>query len=847
MLEISTPSNTHRKLKALALSLLASLVLARYARGYEQSAARSGTAAPAAGAKAYFQKAQVLLKQGDASDALAEVRAGLRLAPRSVMGLNLLGIILDREGKHPEALAAFQAALHVAPDSTMTHNNLGDFYVEAGKPALAESEFRSTLRLDPKNRAASYNLGSILLARHDARQAIEYLERVKPPDAGSLFQLVEAYLATGNKAKALSTAQTLSAQEPQDVKVHFSLGVLLASAQQFQAAIHELELADALKPGTFEILHDLGGAYLHAAEDAKAEAVLDRALTLRPDSVNTLYLEAQAYNHQKNYLKAFELLFRARKLDPKNTDVIFLLARLSMKQDYFEDAIPVLEEGVKLAPNRPDLHAALGESYFSAGNLEKALEQFRILLRLDPAASSYAFMGLYYRRKGQFDEAKKYFLEGLQKDPHNQECLYNLGFIADKQGDFRTAESYLERALQLNPDFGNALYELASVKIGEKKFAEAAPLLKHYVEIYPNEAQGYYKLAITERTLHQSEAAQRDFKIFETLAKNPPSGSLPFQHFFESVSQKVSLPPEEQAQADLRDLLLLVKQHPDRPKYLYLLAQTYLKLGETVPARETLTRLRQLSGGDVRTLVGEGVLLARYKLYQDSIQYFQLAVAADPGSDDAKYDLANACFETHDYADALAWLQKITPLGKKRVSYLALYADTEAHLGNFREAESNYRQAIKQSPDQDAYYLSLALTELRAGDAAAAAQTLQQGEDRIPDSGRILWGQGVLAVIQGNNQKAQQDFERAQDLMPQWESSYSALGTFYFETGQFSKAQKTLDRYARLFPRGGLNVRKLRQVLSAYSGQGTQAPQPLSPQERTAFLAMALTLAERSP
>ncbi|MGH9432659.1 MAG: tetratricopeptide repeat protein, partial [Terriglobia bacterium] len=590
-----------------------------------------------------------------------------------------------------------------------------------------------------------------------------------------------------------------------------------------------------------------GGAYLRAGEDAKAEAALDRALARRPDSVNTLYLEAQAYTRENHYLQAFQLLFRARQLDPKNTDVIFLLARLSMMQSYFEDAIPVLEQGVKIDPNRPDLHAALGESYFSAGDLDKAYVQFRTLLKLDPLASSYAFMGLYYLHKGQFDEAKKNFQQGVERDGHNLECLYNLGFIADKQGDFQAAEKFLNQVLQLNPDYGNALYELAGVKIAEKKFAEALPLLRHYVQLNPNESKGYYKLAITERSLHQTQAADADFKVFETLAKNPPSGPMPFQHFLQGVSQKVSLPPQEQAQADLHDLIQQVKLHPERPRLLYLLAETYLKLGQIPEALKTLSDLRQVSGGDVRTLVGEGVLLARYKLYPDAIQYFQMAVAADSSSDDAKYDLADAYFEAGDDAHALEWLQKISPQGRNQASCLALRGDTEAHLGHFSEAESSFRKAIQQSPDEDLYYLSLALTQMRAEDAASAQQTLQRGEDRIPDSGKILWGRGVLAVVQGKDQEAQEYFERAQDLLPQWESSYSALGTFYFETGQFSKAQETLDRYARLFPHGGLNVEKLRQVLSSYDHQDRPESLSLSPQGRTQFLAMALALADRNP
>ena len=56
------------------------------------------------------------------------------------------------------------------------------------------------------------------------------------------------------------------------------------------------------------------------------------------------------------------------------------MAQISMSQNYFEDAIPLLESGLQIAPQRADLIAALGESYFMAGKVDKAIDQFTELL-----------------------------------------------------------------------------------------------------------------------------------------------------------------------------------------------------------------------------------------------------------------------------------------------------------------------------------------------------------------------------------------------------------------------------------------------------------------------------------
>lgn len=830
-----------------SLQLIATLTaLALVATGMP-SAAFAGTAitSPRSGDERFVQARQ-LLAQGELGEALAAVKRGLASEPQSVEGLNLLGIILARQGRQQEALAAFESALKADPFSLETHNNLGDLYVGERRLRLAEREFRAALRLNPADRTANYNLGAILLSRHAAGEALRYLLRVTPADEATRFEVVEAYLKMNHTAKALALAQSLSEAEPHDVRLHFSLGILLASARQYGPAIHELELADALQPGNFGIVRALGECYLHQADYSKADQTFDRALSLQPNSVSTLYLQAQAYTHEKKILQAFQLLFRARRLAPKNTDVILLLARLSMQQSYYEDAIPLLEEGVRIAPDRGDLRAALGESYFAAGKTQKAYQEFQELLRIHPSASSDVFMGLYYRDVGELKRAQDYFTDGLKLDPRNTDCLYNLGLIAEKHGDHDVAETWLKKALAINPHFGDALFELATVEMQKREYARAIPLLRQCVAIDPNQPTAYYKLAIAEHNLQQTQAAERDLKIFETLAKNPSSVPVPFQRFLVSVSHKVSLPPEQQAQLDLRELSQEVKAHPDRPRSVYLLAQSYLKLGQVPEALATLSRLRDLSRGDMRTMIGAGVLLARYRIYTEAIKYFQAALAANPGSDDAKYDIADAYFGMRDYGQAFRWLQNMSPRSRNDPGALALLGGVDSHLGRLSEAEAIFRKAIQTSPDNDVYYLSLAMTQLQMGDLAGARQTLVQGQARIPDSGRLFWGMAVLSVVRGNDPRAEADFRRALDLMPEWESSYSALGTFYFETGQISSAERILDQYSQIFPHGALNVGMLRRLLASASQEKRPAVVSLSPQERSQFLQMALVLADSS-
>ena len=792
-----------------------------------------------------FPDVETLVQQGHLDEAETEMRKQIQQHP-SVEGYNLLGIIESDRQDFPDAVAAFHQALQLSPKSAQTHNNLGNVYVAQKKLDLAEKEFRTALRLEPANRDANYNLGVLLMAQGAPAEAIAHFERVRPANLETSLNLVRAYLESKRAADALRMAGELSQQHKSDVKVHFSLGVLLASEGQYKPAQLELEKADALHPGTFEISYNLGQALLRNGEYHQAELVLNRALALKPESPETLYLLAQVLAAESRPMDALALLVRAHKIATGNTDIILLMAQISISQNYFEDAIPLLESGVALAPQRADLHAALGESYLKSDRTEKAIEEFNKVIAIEPSAQSYALLGLSYQRLGRFDEAKQNFQQGLNLDPHNAGCLFNLGLIAERQGDAASADTRFQEVLRLNPSFADALLELANLRAAEKRFPEAADLLRKYVKVSRNPATGYYKLAMVERSLHQTAAADADLNRFQTLSKNVSGGEYPNEHLFDYLDSRSKLDPRARNQMDIAEIREQLRNHPDQPEGLYLLAEAYLKSGKVEEARSTIAQLDKVSANDYRILTGAGVLLARYHLYDDAIQHFQAALQANSNADEIKFDLADAYFRKGLYRQALDAAQQVSEQGRKDDAYLALLGDIYTHLGDAAGAEEIYRNAITRNPDNDQDYLALALLQFREHNVAGAKQTLLQGQARIPGSGKILWGLGIASALEGNTTEAEQHFEHAVDLLPEWPGSYSTLGVFYFETGQIDKAKEVLNRFKNSGERGALDINRIEQVLAQAPATPSAANEPMTMANREQLLRFALSLADRT-
>ena len=793
-----------------------------------------------------FAEVKTLVQQGRLDEARAAILVQLQQMPESIEGYNLLGIIESNQHDIKNAQSAFEQALKLAPNSTKTHNNLGNLLLGENKLDLAEREFRTVLAIDPRNADGNYNIGLLLMAKAKPSEAILHFERVRPANVATKLNLIRAYFEAKRPAEALRNAAEVSIQNKDDLQLHFSLGLLLASEKQYKNAQLELEQAEALAPGTFEILYNLALSMLRNGAYPQAELVANRALKLKPDSLETLYLLAEIESDESRPLDALDLLVRAHKIAPENTDIIYLMAQISISQNYFEDAIPLLESGVQLAPRRPDLLAALGESYFMAGKVDSAIVDFIKLIDIEPSSRSYAFLGLSYRHLGRFDEARSYFQKGLKLDPHNPTCLFNLGYMSERQGEIADAESKFVEVLRANPDYADALLELANLRMAAKKLPEAEQLLRRYVRVSHDPSTGYYKLAMVERSLHETEAADRDLGVFQTMSKDVAAGPYPYEHLFDYLDSRSKLAPGAKQQLDLQELIAQIQKHPDQPEDLYLLAETYMKTGDVENAKTAIDQLDKISAGDYRTMTGVGVLLARYHSYDAAIQHFEAALAVNPQMDEARFNLMNAYFRKGQYASALDISKEISESGRKDDAYLALLGDVYAHLGDSVRAMEIYQDAIRRNPDNDQDYLSLALLQFRDANLAEAKQTLLKGQARVPGSGKILWGLGIADVLEGKTGEAADHLERAVDVMPEWPGSYSTLGVFYFETGQIAKAKEVLNRFKNSGIRGGPDVSRIAQVLEQSTETNIDADQPMTKANREQLLQLALSLADRT-
>jgi len=187
---------------------------------------------------------------------------------------------------------------------------------------------------------------------------------------------------------------------------------------------------------------------------AKALPAVERALEL-DDRLAPAYASLGAIRTKMYDFPAAEIAHqRAIKLDPNYATsyhwygdmLINFLGRP-------EDAAPLLEIALELDPLSPSIIVTLGQAYEGLGLFDEAMNQYTRAKDIAPdyPGSYFVIARLYHFARGRLDEAVRWRLEGLKRNPGQVNALSNQGLTYLDLGDDERAGRLIRQAYELSP------------------------------------------------------------------------------------------------------------------------------------------------------------------------------------------------------------------------------------------------------------------------------------------------------------------------------------------------------------------------------------------------------------
>ncbi|HEX6829253.1 MAG TPA: tetratricopeptide repeat protein, partial [Burkholderiales bacterium] len=294
-------------------------------------------------------------------------------------------VYLRRGGPYDPVIAADQYR-NIVPSRGVQQGRLAD---PAYVAALA-AELDRNIAATGSSMAYAYK-GVLMngLRRHrEAIAAFSAVERHPSPRGNDLFDayvgIAFAWQQLGSPAEAVGYYKKALAMQ-EDASVHQRLGLAYAALGDGDAAIRHYERALALNPALVAVYPSLAALYERAGRGEDAA----RARRLAEES--------QRSNQGERHFQAGTRAYLERN---------------------YPLAIAELQQSIAANPYNPAPHSNLGYAYFDAGNLDRAFEQHRRALELDPdAALSHYGIALVYRERGERALARWHWEQYLRLQP----------------------------------------------------------------------------------------------------------------------------------------------------------------------------------------------------------------------------------------------------------------------------------------------------------------------------------------------------------------------------------------------------------------------------------------------
>jgi tetratricopeptide (TPR) repeat protein len=261
----------------------------------------------------------------------------------------------------------------------------------------------------------------------------------------------------GSVATAHALLEMLQKQTPKVPGISHELGLayyrndkLVEAEKAFADAMHE-------DPADEESVQLRGLTLYRLGRPADAIPYLEKIRKWTPNgNADVNYVLGLCYLNSQRYDEARAAFATQYGLPPDSGAAWLLTGNMLLRANFSEMALQAGQKALQTTPGLPLAHFMMGEVYLYKSDPQKALVEFNLERRINPAyAPTYDRLGDVYTQLGDYQQAQESLTRALSLDVSSTGPFIQMGKVFLKKNDPQTAAMYLEHAKKMDP--GNSL------------------------------------------------------------------------------------------------------------------------------------------------------------------------------------------------------------------------------------------------------------------------------------------------------------------------------------------------------------------------------------------------------
>ncbi len=317
-----------------------------------------------------------------------------------------------------------------------------------------------------------------------------FKEDQKQMKAETYVTLANAYNRKGIHKAAITACKKAMEIDPNLANAHYNLGFAYREEGNDELAKQEFALYDELLKQE--------GEYIEIPEKPTSEEI-DKYITLgdnyfkegKFDEAIIEYKKALEIKPRDDILNKLGQAHQQKRLAGKPEEQPAKIDTFTSKKTL--DEMPGLEREQELSIE--ELYDR-GISYYDKGMIDKAIEEFKEVLELDPDdIETHYHLGNAYADKEMFDEAISIYKKVIEKNPEFIDAYLSLSTLYLDMDMVDEAISLCNQAISANPDDSFLCFHLGEAYVRNEQYEEAITAFNKAISINPMDPETQYRLA----------------------------------------------------------------------------------------------------------------------------------------------------------------------------------------------------------------------------------------------------------------------------------------------------------------------------------------------------------------
>ncbi|RME64414.1 MAG: PEP-CTERM system TPR-repeat protein PrsT, partial [Alphaproteobacteria bacterium] len=359
-------------------ALRTQLAVSQMALGDQQSAARELQAVlkiDPDSMQAMVMLALIDLKAGDFDKALATATKLAQKYKDQPIAYNLIGAAHLGKGDLEKAERYFKLALEKSPTYHEARRNLAQLYRVSGKLDEARRQYVRVLESNAGDVKAMLALADLARLQGQPEAMVDWLNkavRAEPKSLEPRLQLIGAYLAIGDRNRALTEALGVGREFPDNPAAIEAVGRTQAMVENYQEAAATFNRLVSLLPENIGARRLLGQAQWRAGDKEAARGTFRRALGLEGNHGEILLDLIDLEQELGNFETALSYAGQLRQEYPNMNVADATIGKLYMGAKNWRKAAEAYERAAAIEPNK-GIVIGLYQAYSNGGRPEKAI------------------------------------------------------------------------------------------------------------------------------------------------------------------------------------------------------------------------------------------------------------------------------------------------------------------------------------------------------------------------------------------------------------------------------------------------------------------------------------------